>query len=62
MTAPALYAFRKAGTVVNYYVLDSTRRIRITSETERLQLGIDAADIHVLDTSNFLVNLPIANP
>jgi hypothetical protein len=62
MAAPALYAFRKAGSQQNYYVLDSHQKIRIVSETERLQLGIDSADIHVLDTSNFLVNLPTANP
>lgn len=62
MAEPALYAFRKAGSAQNYYVLDSSRKIRIVSETERVQLGIDAAQIHVLDASNWLHTLPTANP
>lgn len=62
MAEPAIFAFRKAGSQQNYYCLDSNRKIRITSESERLQLGIDAAQIHVLDASNWLHSLPTANP
>lgn len=56
-----LYAFRAANSVVNYYIVDTHKRVRIEGETDRVQLGIAAADIHVLDPGNFLFTLPIAN-
>lgn len=54
-----LYVFRAANNPVLYYVLDTNRRVQIRGETERVQMGIASADIHVLDTSNFLFTLPV---
>jgi hypothetical protein len=61
MTVP-LYAFRLPNNPVVYYVVDTHKRVRVTGETDRVQLGIASADVHVLDTSNWLWSLPIANP
>jgi hypothetical protein len=57
-----LYAFKAPNNPVVYYVLDTHKRVRVVDETDRVQLGIAAADIHILDVSNWLWTLPIANP
>ena len=62
MPAPALYAFRAAGSLQVYFCLDSARKIRVRGETDRVQLGIDAADVHTLDPAHYLLSLPTANP
>lgn len=60
--AVPLYVFRAANNPVLFYVVDTHKRVRVTSETERVQMGIAAAEVHVLDASNWLWTLPVANP
>jgi len=62
MPEPAIYAFRQSGSLQVYYCLDGARRFQIKSESERVQMGIDSTQVHVLDVSNPLNSLPIANP
>lgn len=61
MPSVALYTFRAAGNPVVFYLVGGSR-FQVRGETDRLQMGIAAADIKILDPAHSLFALPIGNP
>ena len=56
----AAIVFRRAGNPVLFYALGGGR-VQVVDETERLQLQIAAAEVRVLDVSNYLLTLTVLN-
>lgn len=61
MSSVALFAFRAAASPVVFYLVGASR-FQVRGETDRVQLGIPAADIRVLDPGHDLFKLPVGNP